>query len=50
MLTVTTEKCETFTHTLPNGDVVEIVITLLEDKQVKIFIGEPYNVSIIREE
>jgi len=49
MLTAARTEHESFTHTLPNGDVVEIVITVLKDDQVQILIGEPYNISILRE-
>ena len=49
MLTLTNKERESFTYTLPNGDKVKIVITQLKDNQVRILIGEPYNVSILRD-
>ena len=49
MLTLTNKERESFTYTVPNGDKVKIVITQLKDNQVRIHIGEPYNVSILRD-
>jgi len=48
MLTLIWKERESFTHTLPNGDVVKVVITQLKQDQLQISIGKPYNVSILR--